>query len=46
MDPQSCYEQPQKKVVPKGKSKFEKIPTGPLQEILKFLTCKELCRVI
>lgn len=40
------FEQAVRAPIPQGKSKFEKIPTGPLQEILKFLTCKELCRVI
>jgi hypothetical protein len=50
MDPQSFNPQDQLEqavfVIPKGKSKFERIPKGPLQEVLKFLNGIELCRII
>lgn len=49
MDPQSLDPQEQFEqlvIIPKGKSTLEKIPKGPLQEVLKFLTSRELCRMI
>jgi len=46
VDPQSLVVADPKPKVPQGKSKFERIPAGPLQEVLKFLPSRELCRVM
>ena len=45
MDPQSYTKKIEEKI-PQGKSKIEKVPTGPLQEIIKFLSVRDFCRLI
>lgn len=45
MDPQSYTPKIEVKI-PRGKSKFEQIPTGPLQEIMQFLPVRDFSRLI